>query len=136
VIKKLLNLKKMQLDQQLLQKQQLSSKVFNLEQEINQIDKSLSQAGVKMFGSIGDFKVLAIHKNAMKYEKTKLFDAKNILINQISQIDKKIVLFQKEVEQYNYLLKEELRKKLKEEAKQEQMVADEYMQAKWMINNG
>jgi nicotinamide mononucleotide adenylyltransferase len=136
VIKKLLNLKKMQLDQQLLQKQQLSSKVFNLEQEINEIDKSLSQAGVKMFGSIGDFKVLAIHKNAMKYEKTKLFDAKNILINQISQIDKKIVLFQKEVEQYNYLLKEELRKKLKEEAKQEQMVADEYMQAKWMINNG
>jgi hypothetical protein len=136
VIKKLLNLKKMQLDQQLLQKQQLSSKVFNLEQEINEIDKSLSQAGVKMFGSIGDFKVLAIHKNAMKYEKTKLFDAKSILINQISQIDKKIVLFQKEVEQYNYLLKEELRKKLKEEAKQEQMVADEYMQAKWMINNG
>jgi nicotinamide mononucleotide adenylyltransferase len=136
VIKKLLNLKKMQLDQQLLQKQQLSSKVFNLEQEINEIDKSLSQAGVKMFGSIGDFKVLAIHKNAMKYEKTKLFDAKNILINQISQIDKKIVLFQKEVEQYNYLLKEELRKKLKEEVKQEQMVADEYMQAKWMINNG
>jgi hypothetical protein len=126
----------MQLDQQLLQKQQLSSKVFNLEQEINEIDKSLSQAGVKMFGSIGDFKVLAIHKNAMKYEKTKLFDAKSILINQISQIDKKIVLFQKEVEQYNYLLKEELRKKLKEEAKQEQMVADEYMQAKWMINNG
>jgi hypothetical protein len=136
VIKKLLNLKKMQLDQQLLQKQQLSSKVFNLEQEINEIDKSLSQAGVKMFGSIGDFKVLAIHKNAMKYEKTKLFDAKSILINQISQIDKKIVLFQKEVEQYNYLLKEELRKKLKEEAKQEQIVADEYMQAKWMINNG
>jgi nicotinamide mononucleotide adenylyltransferase len=136
VIKKLLNLKKMQLDQQLLQKQQLSSKVFNLDQEINEIDKSLSQAGVKMFGSIGDFKVLAIHKNAMKYEKTKLFDAKNTLINQISQIDKKIVLFQKEVEQYNYLLKEELRKKLKEEVKQEQMVADEYMQAKWMINNG
>jgi hypothetical protein len=135
VIKKLLDLKKTQLNQQLMQKQQLNAKVYNLDQEIEDIEHRLSTAGVKMLGSIGDFKVLAIHKNSMKYEKSKLFDAKTILLNQIGTIDQKIISFQKEIEQYDYLFKEELKKQLKEEEKKEQMAADEYVQAKWIATN-
>lgn len=133
MIEKLLKLKQTQLDQQLMMKQQLNARVFDLDKEIEDIEYHLSTAGVKMFGSIGDFKVLAIHKNSMKYEKTKLFDKKTSLLGQIAQLDKVIIGFQKEVEQYSYLLKEELRKKLKEEEKKEQLIADEYMQAKWML---
>lgn len=131
MIKKLYQFKSVQLDQQLVQKRQLLSKIFELDQHIEETQKSLSTATVKIFGSIGDFKILAIHKNAMKFELTKFEKEKKIILNQISQYDKIIMELQKELEQYGYILKEETRKQLKKLEKNEEMVASEFMQSRW-----
>ncbi len=131
MINKLYQFKSVQLDQQLVQKRQVLTKIFEIDQNIEVTQKSLSTATVKIFGSIGDFKILAIHKNAMKFELTKYERDKKILQNQIAQYDKIIVELQKELEQYGYILKEETRKQLKKIEKNEEMVASEFMQSKW-----
>lgn len=135
MIKKLLDLKKMQLNQQLVRKQQLNSQIFDLEIKIQDIETHLAVTGVKAFGSIGDFKILAIHKETMKHEKIKFLDSKNGLTAQISAIDKKIAFFQKEVEQYNYLFKEKLKNDLKVQEKKEEINTNEYIQAQWVRKN-
>ena len=134
MIQKLYNLKNVQLEQQLVQKRQLMSKIFDIDEKIGRTSHSLSTATVKLFGSIGDFKVLAIHKNSMKYEIEKLEREKKVLQNQIAQYDIAIMNFQKELEQYGYILKQESKKRMKKEEKNEEMVASEYVQAKWMVN--
>jgi hypothetical protein len=134
MINKLYNFKSIQLDQQIVQKKQLLSKIFDIDEKIEQTKMSLSTATVKMFGSIGDFKVLAIHKNSMKFEIAKLEKEKKILQGDIAKYDKVIMELQKELEQYGYILKEETKKRLKKDAKNDEMVASEYMQSKWMAS--
>ncbi len=134
MINKLYNFKNIQLDQQIVQKKQLLSKIFDIDEKIEQTKISLSTATVKVFGSIGDFKVLAIHKNAMKFEIAKLEKEKFFLQGEITKYDKVIMELQKELEQYGYILKEEAKKRLKVEIKNEEMVANEYMQSKWMAS--
>ena len=134
MIQKLFHFKTVQLEQQLVQKRQLLSKVFEIDEQIGKTEHSLSTATVKLFGSIGDFKVLAIHKNSMKFEITKLEREKKILQSKIATLDTIIIEFQKELEQYSYILKQEAKKRLKKEEKNEEMVASEYMQAKWMAS--
>jgi regulator of replication initiation timing len=131
MIKKLYNFKSAQLEQQLVQKKQLMAKIFELDEQINQTQKSLSTATVNIFGAIGDFKILAIHKNAMKYELSKFEREKKLLQSQIVSYDKVIMELQKELEQYGYILKEEIRFDLKKKIKAEELVASEYIQAKW-----
>jgi hypothetical protein len=134
MINKLYNFKNIQLDQQIVQKKQLLSKIFDIDEKIEQTKMSLSTATVKIFGSIGDFKVLAIHKNSMKFEIVKLEKEKKILQGDIAKYDKVIMELQKELEQYGYILKEETKKRLKKDAKNDEMVASEYMQSKWMAS--
>ena len=134
MINKLYNFKNIQLDQQIVQKKQLLSKIFDIDEKIEQTKMSLSTATVKIFGSIGDFKVLAIHKNSMKFEIAKLEKEKKILQGHILGYDKVIMELQKELEQYGYILKEETKKRLKKDAKNDEMVASEYMQSKWMAS--
>jgi len=134
MINKLYKFKSIQLEQQIVQKRQVLSKIFEIDEKIEQTKVSLSTATVKIFGSIGDFKVLAIHKNSMKFEIAKLEKEKKMLESMIVGIDKIIIEFQKELEQYGYILKEETKKRLKQEEKNDEMVASEYMQAKWMAS--
>jgi hypothetical protein len=134
MINKLYKFKSIQLEQQIVQKRQVLSKIFEIDEKIEQTKVSLSTATVKIFGSIGDFKVLAIHKNSMKFEIGKLEKEKKTLENMVVGFDKIIIEFQKELEQYGYILKEETKKRLKQEEKNDEMVASEYMQAKWMAS--
>ena len=131
MINKLYKLKKTQLEQQFMLKQQLIAKQFEMENEIETITLDLSSAGVEKFGAIGDFKILAIHKNSMKHKISLLQDGKRTIMMQIENFNKKIVDFQKEVEKYEYLLKVELKKKIKEEIKQEEMIASEFVLSKY-----
>ncbi len=134
MIQKLYNFKNTQLEQQLIQKRQLSSLLFEIDEKIQKTNVSLSTATVKMFGSIGDFKVLAIHKNSMKFEITKLERDKKMLNIKIAGIDTVTIELQKELEQYGYILKEETKKRIKKEEKNDEMIASEYMQAKWVAS--
>ena len=131
MLNKLYKLKKIQLEQQLMLKQQLLSKQFEIENEIEEINLDLTSASVEKFGAIGDFKILAIHKNDMKHKKMLLENNKQNLIMQIENFNIKIIDFQKEVEKYDYLLKVELKKKIKEEIKSEEMIASEFMLSKY-----
>jgi hypothetical protein len=132
MIEKLFKFKKVQLEQQLVAKRQLETKIFEIDEKIIATGKSLATAGVKMFGSIGDFKVLAIHKNSMRFEIEKFEREKKSLRSRVEQFDKVIIEFQKELEQYGYILKEDMKKQIKKQEKNDEMVANEYVQAKWI----
>jgi len=131
MIEKLHKLKKTQLEQQFMLKQQLLAKQFEIENEIEDITSGLSTLGVEKFGAIGDFKILAIHKNSMKHKISILEESKRTLSMQVENFNRKIVDFQKEVEKYEYLLKVELKKKIKEEIKLEEMIASEFVLSKY-----
>ncbi|HIP11906.1 MAG TPA: hypothetical protein EYG97_05120 [Arcobacter sp.] len=131
MIEKLHKLKKIQLEQKFMLKQQLVAKQFEIENIIEELNLDLSSAGVEKFGAIGDFKILAIHKNSMKYKKSLYETEKRNILAQIENYNKIIVEFQKEVEKYDYLLKIELKKKIKEEIKLEEMIASEFVLSKY-----
>lgn len=132
MIKKLYNLKNMQLNQKLTQKQELGSQMLEINTQLDEIQISLSQTGVKMFGSISDFKILAIHKNTLKNNREKLIIKKNILQKKINQLDNELIENNKEIEQYKYLLQMEKVKKMKQDLKNEELVASDFVQARWM----
>lgn len=131
MINKLYKLKQTQLEQQLMLKQQLVAKVFGIDEKIDKIRLDLSTVGVERFGAIGDFKILAIHKNSMKYQKGMLEQEKNLLLNEIKSYDNIIIEFHKEVEKYSYLVKESLKQKIKDEQKNDEMIASEYVLSKY-----
>ena len=131
MIQKLYKLKQSQLDQKLMLKQQLEAKKFDIDKKIDDIDASLSTMGVQKFGAIGDFKILAIHKNSMKYKKSILQQDKRMMESEINRYNNIIIEHQKEVEKYNYLVKEQIKLKLKEQRKQEEMIASEYVLSKY-----
>ena len=132
MIDKVHNVKKMQLDQELARKQSLLNTIATYENEIEAIQINLAQSGVKMFGSIADFKVLAIHKNTMKEEQKKLLEKKVIVQKQVLQVEHAISILYKEIEQYKYILDQEKREKIKKYQKYEELIASEYVQAKWV----
>ena len=131
MINKLYKLKQSQLEQQLMLKQQLSSKIFDIDNKMAQIQLELSTVGVEKFGAIGDFKILAIHKNSMRYKKNTLTQEKRLLSNEIKKYEKIIIEHHKEVEKYSYLVKEALKQKIKDEQKQDEMIASEYVLSKY-----
>jgi hypothetical protein len=59
---------------------------------------------------------------------------KQKLSSDIAKYDKLIMKYQKELEKYDYLLKEEKKEKFKKEIKQEEEIASEYIQAKFIKN--
>jgi hypothetical protein len=70
----------------------------------------------------------------MKYEKEKLIVKKNSLNKEVFKYDKIISDFQKEIEKYSYLLKQEKKQKIKELEKYDENIAQEYIQAKFIVN--
>ena len=132
MIDKLYKLKQQQINQQVLLKQQTSAKVDDLNEELYQTSRSLNTATVDIMGAISDFRVLQIHKETMKEHIIKLGQKKLQYLKQIEHYDQIIIALNKESEQFNYILQEEKKKKLKEISKQEEIVSAEYMQAKYM----
>ncbi len=132
MIEKLYKLKQQQINRQLQLKQQAMSKIDDIDKELEQLNKSFHSATVNIMGAISDFRVLEIHKGTMKEHMIKLHKSKEMLLKQIEQYDGVIVELNKESEQFNYILEENKKEELKRILKEEENVAAEYMQSKYI----
>ncbi len=131
MINKLYKLKEQQINQEVLQKQQIVSKVEDLNKELSETIRDLQSASVNIMGAISDFKMLEIHKATMKDKIVKLGQQKLLYLQQIEQYDQKIIALNRESEQFNYILQEQKKQKIKSINKQEELTASEYMQVKF-----
>ena len=134
MINKLYNLKKLQTNQQLLQKQQLLSNISTIEEEIDETTKSISSATVQAMGAINDFKVLEIHKNTMKSHILKLEQRKEYLLREVERYNKIIIELNKETEQFKYIKEQEEKRIFKNQIKLEEEAASEYVQSRWVAS--
>jgi len=134
MISKLYNLNKSKQEQNITLKQKLLHKLKNINDKINEIEESLNKVGVEKFGAIGDFKLLAIHKETMKHDIIKLNYEKNSLNKQIQKYDTIINNYEKEIEKYSYLINEQKKQKLLKQIKYDEQIASEYMQSKYIKN--
>jgi len=134
MIKKLFKLKEQQINQQVLLKQQSQSKIDDIDKELDTTSVSLNTATVDIIGAISDFRVLQIHKETMKEHMITLSQTKAKLKKQIEYYNNLIIALSKESEQFNYILQEEKKKKLKEISKQEEIISAEFMQSKFIQN--
>ena len=132
MIDKLYTLKQQQINQQVLLKQQSLSKIKDIDDELLQTNTQLHTATIDIMGAISDFRVLQIHKMTMKDHMVKLAQKKEQLQKQIEYYDKLIVGFNKESEQFDYIIQENKKEKLKEILKAEEEVSSEYMQSKYI----
>lgn len=132
MIDKLYNLKKMQTDQIILQKQQVLSSIAQIDDDIKAIQENRYSVGVDKNGAIGDFSIVQMHRNTMLHNMQILNERKKHLLIEVDRFNKEIIELQKESEQFEYIKnqikKEEFRKRLK----QEEINSNEYMQAKWV----
>lgn len=134
MIDKLYKLKQQQINQQVLLKQQALAKIDDINSELSSTSRALTTATVDIMGAISDFRMLEIHKNTMKEHIVTLGQKKLIYLKQVEQYDLKIIELNKESEQFNYILQEQKKERLKEITKQEEIVSSEYMQSKFIHN--
>ena len=134
MIEKLYKLKKMQVDQKLVEKGQLMSRISDIEAEVLSTNKQLISTSVNRHGAISDFAILQIHKNTMKHHVIKLENEKRRLDKDVEKIVDVIIELQKESEQFDYILKEEKKKKFKAMIKAQDAEAEEYMQSKYIAS--
>lgn len=134
MIDKLYKLKQQQINQQVLLKQQSLSKIDEIELELYNTHHAFHTATLDVMGAISDFRVLQIHKDTMKEHMIKLNQKKVKLKQQIEYYDSIILSLNKESEQFNYILQEDKKIALKKSQKLEELVAAEYMQAKYIQN--
>lgn len=131
MIKKLHKLKKMQTDQKIIEKAQLSNEIDTIDAEVLLTQGKINSSGVTKHGAISDFAILTMHKNSMKLHLRKLANKKNLLLMQEEKLIKDIIELQKETEQFSYLLEEEKKEILKQILIAEDEAAAEYMQSKY-----
>jgi hypothetical protein len=134
MIDKLFKLKQQQINQQVLLKQQSLSKIEEIERELYNTNNAFHSATLDVMGAISDFRVLQIHKETMKEHMIKLSQEKAQLKQKVDYFDSIILLLNKESEQFNYILQENKKEELKKIQKLEEIVASEYMQAKYIQN--
>ncbi len=134
MIEKIYKLKQQQINQQVLLKQQVIAKVEDINKELSSTNKSLNSATVNVMGAVSDFRVLEIHKNTMKEHMIQLGQKKLHYLQQIEHYNNIIVELNKESEQFNYILQEQKKEKLKDILKQEEITSSEYMQVKYIKN--
>jgi hypothetical protein len=132
MINKIYKLKQQQINQQVLLKQQSLSKIEEIDIELQNTNQSYHSATLDVMGAISDFRVLQIHKDTMKEHMIKLNQEKVTYRKQVDYYDSIIVSLNKESEQFNYIIQEKKREKLKKIEKQEEIVSAEYMQAKFI----
>jgi len=134
MIKKLYNLKKLQIDQRLAEKSQLLSRINEIENEVFETNNQIVMTSVNKHGAISDFAILQLHKDTMKLHISKLEREKKQLESQVEALMEVIIELQKESEQFDYLLKEEKKRKFKEMIKAQDEEAAEYMQSKYIAS--
>jgi len=134
MINKLHKLKQQQINQQVLLKQQSLSKIDDIDIELQSTHNAYHGATLDVMGAISDFRVLQIHKDTMKEHIIQLSQKKATLKKQVEYYDTIIVSLNKESEQFNYILQEDKKKHLKKIQKDEEIIAAEYMQAKYIQN--
>lgn len=132
MIDKLYNLKQQQINQQVSLKQQALSKIKEIDDELLETNTRIHTTTVDIMGSISDFRVLQIHKMTMQDHMVKLSQKKEQLQKQIEHYNSLILSFNKESEQFDYIIQENKKEKLKEILKAEELVSSEYMQSKYI----
>jgi hypothetical protein len=134
MIEKLYKLKQQQINQQVLLKQQAVSKIDDINLELQSTHHAMRTVTVDVMGAISDFRVLQIHKETMKDHMIKLGQKKAELLKRAEYYDSVIISLNKESEQFNYIIQENKKEKIKQINKDEEIVAAEYMQAKFIQN--
>ena len=133
MIKKLYNLKKLQTNQELLQKQQLLASIQTVKDDIKQTNYDMLNAKVSALGAINNFKILAIHKNTMKDHIIKLNKQVGYLKYEVTKKDKILIQLNKETEQFKYMKEQQDKEKFKQIIKAEEETSNEYVQSRWAI---
>jgi hypothetical protein len=134
MIQKLCKLKQQQIDQQLSLKQQVISKIDDIDKELVESNYQFENARIQPYGRVSDVVSLQLYKEDIKNYMVKLHKTKIELKKTLEYFDKTIMALNKEYEQFNYLLEEQKREKLKQIQKDEDLVASEYMQVKFIQN--
>jgi hypothetical protein len=134
MIQKLCKLKQQQIDQQLSLKQQVISKIDDIDKELVESNYQFENARIQLHGRLSDVVSLQLYKENIKDYMIELHKTKIELKKTLEYFDKTIMILNKEYEQFNYLLKEQKIKKLKQIQKDEDLVASEYMQVKFIQN--
>ncbi|RXJ98585.1 hypothetical protein CRU98_09435 [Arcobacter sp. CECT 8986] len=132
MIEKLYELKQTQIDRKLMEKGQLMSQINAIETELAVTQAKINTTGVQPHGAISDFTILQIHKNTMKLHMSKLNAKKKNLDKKYEAVVNELVELQKESEQFNYILEEQKKEKMKALLAAEEEAASEYMQSKYI----
>jgi len=132
MIEQLYDLKKKQIDQKLMEKSLLLSKLESFNAEILITKTQIDRTSVQKFGAISDFTILQMHKNTMRLHIKKIEVKKKTLDKEIELILEEIVQLQKETEQYSYILKEQNQEVIKKLLLTEKEEASEYIQSKYI----
>lgn len=135
MIQKLFNLKKLQIEQQILIKAQYNSKISDLREIITTMQYEITTKSVDKTGAIRDFYVLEMHKKNLKDEIRKMSLEITKYNGEIQKIDKIIVELSKEKEQFNYILQQQKEEKFRQELKAMEAQSSEFIQYRY-INNG
>jgi len=134
MVEKLCKLKQQQIDQQLLLKQQVLSRIDDIDKELVESNYQFENARIQPYGRVSDVVSLQLYKENIKDYMVELHKTKIELKKTLEYFDKTIMALNKEYEQFNYLLEEQKREKLKQIQKDEDLVASEYMQVKFIQN--
>ncbi len=135
MIDKLFHLKQVQIEQEILQKQMIVNRIIDIDEQITNLRNDIETVHVTPKGAIVDFQIIQMHKQTVKQQIVKLGFQKQQLQTQVDAHNNKIILLQKESEQYEYMLNEQKKELLKEELKLEALIADEITQSKWARKN-
>lgn len=132
MIEQLYNLKKSQTEQKLIEKANLEQEIYKIDETIASLTKDINTATVQKLGSISDFMVLAMHKDSLRFEMSRLFALKNSLLEKVESLILEIIELQKESEQYKYILDEEKEEKKRAELHDEMLLNEEFIQSKYI----
>ena len=132
MIKKLFNLKKLQLDQNFSIMQNLKNQVFAFEEQNEILANEINTQGVSAVGAIRDFYALEIHKKNLRQMMKNNLSEIGALQAQISIQNQIISQLMKEKEQFGYILQQQKIQKQKEEIKVFENESSELVQYRYI----
>lgn len=136
MIEKLYDLKKTQIDRKLVEKGRLMQEIAAIEAELTITQTKINTTGVQPNGAISDFAILQMHKNSMKKHMFNLEIRRKNLDRKHQLVVDELIELQKESEQFNYILQEEKKEKIRLALKAEEEASSEYMQSKYIRLKG
>lgn len=132
MIDKLYNLKKLQTDQKILERQQVLSSIQQIEDDVKYMQEEQFKVNIDNNGAISDFSIIQMHRNTILHNIQILNERKKHLLIEVNRFNQEIVELQKESEQFEFIQNELKKEKYKKRMKQEEIDSSEYMQVKWM----